>query len=83
MSDLPQRKPAVPSDDVLPVFDAAIEQFPWSEDDALPMDDDGNILPGNDPLDEDPNDNGDKEGNDPDALPEGTNHVIEKPEVSP
>lgn len=82
MSDLPHRKPAIRSDDILRIFDADIEQFPWSEDDALPMDDDGNILPGNDTLDEDPNDNGDKEGDDPDALPEGTDQVID-PDILP
>jgi len=56
----------LPADNGQPVFDQALEDLPWSPEDALPMDDDGNILPGNDTLDEDPNDNGDKEHNDPD-----------------
>ena len=68
-------KPDLPTDDTPPVFDQAREKLPWSPKDALPMDDDGNILPGNDPMDEDPNDNGDKEGADPDDLPEGVDRL--------
>lgn len=48
-----------------PVFDRAQEDLPLSDDDPLNLDDDGNVLPGNDPLDDDPNDNGDIEQNDP------------------
>lgn len=55
----------LPADDGQPIFDKALEDLPWSPQDALPMDDDGNILPGNDTLDEDLNDNGDMEHNDP------------------
>ena len=69
MSDRnPKFDPA--TDDSDPVFDAGHEKLPWRKDDALPMDDDGNILPGNDPLDEDPNDNGDQDGADPEDVPD-------------
>lgn len=60
-----------PIDDGVPVFDQSREPLPFSPEDALPIDDDGNILPGNDPLDEDPNDNGDREGADPEDIEEG------------
>lgn len=49
----------------VPVFDRATDDLPWPQDETLPADDEGNILPGNDPLDEDPNDNGDEEQFDP------------------
>ncbi len=51
-----------------PVFDRAEEDPIFGDDDPLPMDDEGNILPGADPSDDDPNDNGDLERNDPDDL---------------
>lgn len=50
-----------------PVFDRAIEDLPVTPEDSLPMDAEGNILPGADNLDEDPDDNGAEEQNDPDA----------------
>jgi len=53
------------ADDGEPVFDKGQDDLPWPQDDALPMDDEMNILPGNDTLDDDPNDNGDQEQNDP------------------
>lgn len=59
-SDLPPDTP--------PVFDEGQDDLPWPQDDTLPIDDDGNILPGNDPLDEDPNDNGDREQFDPEDI---------------
>lgn len=68
---------ALPLDTTPPIFDAARETLPWRPDDALPMDDDGNILPGNDPLDEDPNDNGDREGFDPEDLPEDEGRLLD------
>lgn len=49
-----------------PVFDRGAQDPVFGEDDVLPMDDEGNILPGADPADDDPNDNGDLEQNDPD-----------------
>lgn len=49
----------------MPVFDRAIEELRWTQNDPLPADEEGNILPGNDPLDEDPNDNGNEEQVDP------------------
>ncbi|NEX47912.1 hypothetical protein [Pseudotabrizicola algicola] len=57
-----------PQDDQEPVFDKAQDDLPWPQDETLPADDEGNILPGNDPLDEDPNDNGDQEQFDPDDM---------------
>lgn len=54
--------------DGVPVFDVAQEDPIFGDDDLLPMDDEGNILPGADPSDDDPNDNGDLEQNDPDDL---------------
>lgn len=60
--DLPK---VMPADKELPVFDRGQEDLPWPPDAALPADDEGNILPGNDPLDEDPNDNGSEEQFDP------------------
>lgn len=60
ISDLPP--------DTAPVFDESEDHLPWTEDETLPIDDDGNILPGNDPLDEDPNDNGDREQFDPEDV---------------
>lgn len=47
-----------------PVFDRG-DELPLPEEANLPADDEGNILPGNDPLDEDPNDNGAQEQFDP------------------
>lgn len=70
-------KPDLPDDDLHPVFDNGREQLPYSPDDALPVDDDGNILPGNDPADDDPNDNGDREGADPDDLPDGVGRHLD------
>lgn len=68
---------ALPPDDTPVVFDASREKLPWNPEDVLPMDDDGNILPGNDPLDEDPNDNGDHEGSDPEDLPDGEGRLLD------
>ncbi|RRH72340.1 hypothetical protein EG244_15235 [Falsigemmobacter faecalis] len=51
-----------------PVFDRAQEDLPLADDEPLNLDEDGNVLPGNDPLDEDPNDNGETEQNDPEDL---------------
>lgn len=69
MADRPkiQGKPdlKMPQDNEEPVFDAAQNDLPWPQDDTLNADDEGNVLPGNDPLDEDPNDNGDQEQFDP------------------
>lgn len=56
----------LPADDGNPVYDKGLEDLPWPPEDVLPIDDDGNILPGEDTLDDDPNDNGDREQNDPD-----------------
>ena len=64
----PEPKPVeatLTTDDLKPVFDKGFDDLPWGPDDALPIDEDGNILPGNDNLDEDPNDNGDLEQFDP------------------
>lgn len=68
---------APPAGDARPVFDRGEENLPWPPDAALPADDEGNILPGNDPLDEDPNDNGAEEQFDPEdrrrkSLPDPT-----------
>lgn len=66
MADSPKSTaPDLPADDREPVFDKAQDDLPWPQDDTLPADDEGNILPGNDPLDEDPNDNGQDEQFDP------------------
>lgn len=73
----PKTVPEFPVDDTPPIFDQGAEELPWRPDDALPMDDDGIILPGNDPLDEDPNDNGDHEGADPEDLPEGVGRRLD------
>ncbi|MEO7383073.1 MAG: hypothetical protein ABIV25_15175 [Paracoccaceae bacterium] len=54
-----------PADDGPPVFDVGLDDLPWPQEHVLPIDDDGNILPGNDTIDDDPNDNGDLEQNDP------------------
>lgn len=51
-----------------PVFDRGLEPLPEGEENALNMDDEGNVLPGNDPLDEDPNDNGAQEQFDPEDI---------------
>ena len=75
--DDPKPTPDLPEDDTPPIFDQGEEDAPWSEDDSLPIDDDGNILPGNDPLDEDPNDNGDREGGDPEDLPDDTGRLLD------
>lgn len=68
-ADLPATDPAArrPTAD-LPVFDRAQDDLPWPQDEALPADDENNILPGADPLDEDPNDNGPDEQFDPEDL---------------
>ncbi len=65
------------ADDSAPVFDVGREKLPWRPEDGLPMDDDGNILPGNDPLDEDPNDNGDEEGADPEDMPDAEGKFLD------
>jgi hypothetical protein len=76
MSDQP-KAPPLPPDDTPVIFDAAREKLPWRPEDALPMDDDGKILPGNDPLDEDPNDTGDQEGFDPEDLPNEEGRLLD------
>ncbi len=53
-----------------PVFDIAANDLPWSQDDVLPVDDDGNVLPGEDDIDDDPNDNGPMEDPGITNLPE-------------
>ncbi|WP_103336329.1 hypothetical protein [Pseudotabrizicola formosa] len=63
----PSDTPAVDGDDT-PVFDQATNDLPWPQNDTLPADDEGNILPGNDALDEDPNDNGQDEQFDPEDI---------------
>lgn len=70
-------KPDLPADDMQPIFDKGQEKLPWSPEDALPIDDDGNILPGNDPADDDPNDNGDQENADPEDLPGGAGRHLD------
>ena len=50
---------ALPEDPTPPIFDVAEQDLPWSQNDVLPVDDDGNVLPGEDDIDDDPNDNGD------------------------
>jgi hypothetical protein len=57
--------PRLPDDPTPPVFDAGHDDLPWPQDDALPLDDDGNILPGADDTDDDPFDNGLDEQPDP------------------
>lgn len=59
------RDDTLPDDDGRPIFDKGFDVFPWPKKDVLPIDDDGNILPGEDTLGEDPTDNGDREPNDP------------------
>jgi len=66
----PETTPKLPPDEEGPIFDQARERLPWPQDDLLPVDDELNVLPGNDPLDEDPVDNGDQEGADPEDMPE-------------
>ena len=70
-------KPKLPADDLPVVFDVATEQLPWSPEEALPIDDDGNMLPGNDPQDDDPNDNGDRDASDPEDLPDGAGRLLD------
>lgn len=55
--------------DVKPVFDIAQDDLPWPQDEALPVDDDGNLLPGADPMDDDPNDDGDADEPEHPVLP--------------
>ena len=50
---------ALPDDPMPPIFDVAEQDLPWSQADVLSVDDDGNVLPGADEIDDDPNDNGD------------------------
>ena len=66
------RDPRQPEDQTIPeqtadrpVFDRGEEDLPLRDDAPLNSDEEGNVLPGNDPLDEDPNDNGDQEQFDP------------------
>lgn len=47
---------ALPDDPTPPIFDVAEKDLPCPHDDLLSVDDDGNVLPGED---DDPNDNGD------------------------
>lgn len=62
----PKTNDLPPADE--PVFDRGDDDLPWPQDETLPADDEGNILPGNDPLDEDPNDNGPEEQFDPEDI---------------
>ncbi|MDR7124528.1 hypothetical protein [Pseudotabrizicola sp. 4114] len=64
----PTETPDQPNKEDAPVFDQATDDLPWPQDDTLPADEEGNILPGNDPLDEDPNDNGQNEQFDPEDI---------------
>lgn len=65
-----QADPLLPADEKPPVFDRSEDHLPWPQDDVLPVDDDGNVLPGADDIDDDPNDNGDLEPIDiPDVRP--------------
>ncbi|PJF07999.1 hypothetical protein [Pseudorhodobacter sp. MZDSW-24AT] len=57
-----------PEDEQVPVFDRAQDDLPWPQEDTLNADSEGNVLPGNDPLDEDPTDNGDQEQFDPEDI---------------
>ena len=66
------RDPQIPPEDTepqptgeRPVFDRGEDEPPLQDSNPLHIDDEGNVLPGNDPLDEDPNDNGDLEQFDP------------------
>ena len=70
-------KTDLPADDMQPIFVKDSEKLPWSPADALPIDDDGNILPGNDPQDDDPNDNGDQENAYPEDLPGGAGRHLD------
>ena len=56
----------LPADDAEPIFDKGLQDLPWPPEDVLPIDDDGNILPGEDTLDNDLNDNSDRDQDDPD-----------------
>ena len=76
-NDDPVTKSDLLLDNTPPVFDQGQEKLPWSPEDALPMDDDANILPDNDPTDDDPNDNGDQEGADPEDLPDGAGGLLD------
>ena len=62
----------------VPVFDIAADDLPFSDEDPLPLDDDGNILPGGDEIDDDPNDNGDTDPDDMTDLPTGlpSNEIV-------
>lgn len=61
------RRPGPQTEDS-PVFDRGTEPLPPGSEDPLPTDEEGNLLPGNDPLDEDPNDNGAQEQFDPEDI---------------
>ena len=54
MSRTPTPLPA----DSEPVFDTDLDDLPWPQGDALPMDDDGNVMPGTDADDNPLNDYG-------------------------
>ena len=49
----------LPKDPTKPIFDVGQEELPWSQDSIFSIDDDGNVLPGEDDIDDDPFDNGD------------------------
>ena len=58
-SPLPPSDKDLPTDLTKPIFDVAQEELPWSQDPIFSIDDDGNVLPGEDDIDDDPFDNGD------------------------
>lgn len=79
-------------DDASPELDRADEELPQSQEELLPVDDDGNVMPGADEIDDDPNDNGDLEPdeitNDPadplDPMPDGLPDILpERPRGVP
>lgn len=61
----------LPNDLTKPIFDVGQEELPWSQDSIFSIDDDGNVLPGEDNIDDDPFDNGDVVlGDLPDIAPD-------------
>lgn len=63
------RSTVLPPDDNPPVFDLGEDDpSPLRPDDTLNVDDENNVLPGDDPSDDDPFDNGDEEQNDPEDI---------------
>ncbi|MDB5661119.1 MAG: hypothetical protein JWS10_3734 [Cypionkella sp.] len=52
--------------DTQPIFDDSDEDLSWPEHDTLPIDDDGNVLPGDGGAGDDPTDSGEQQQFDPD-----------------